>query len=59
MELLFKMTREEITNTIMNLEKDTKIQSLSDKDLSYFSKNYLDLLELKEMEYNITKYASS
>lgn len=58
MELLFKMTKEDITNKIMDLEHELVPISLSDKDLSYFSKKYLDLLELKELDYNISIYAS-
>ena len=52
------MTKDEITEKILNLEKDLTITSLTGKDLSYFSKKYLDYLELKELEYNISNYAS-
>ena len=46
-----------IIDKIMELEKDmSSIVSLKEKDLSYFSKKYLDLLELKEMQYNISNY---
>jgi len=60
MELFFKMKDStELVDKIMALEKEIgSITSLSSKDLSYFSKKYLDLLELKELEYNITNYAS-
>lgn len=52
------MTAEHIANEILKLEKEMGSSSLSGKDLSYFSKKYIDLLELKELEYNIREYAS-
>jgi hypothetical protein len=51
-----KMTIDELTDAILNCEKD--MESLKNKDLSKFSKKYLDYLELKELEYNISNYAS-
>lgn len=49
----------QIVDKIMELEKDLRaFESLSGKDLSLFSKKYLDLLELRELEYNIINYAS-
>jgi hypothetical protein len=53
------MTKEDITNKIMDLEHELVTISLSGKDLTYFSKKYLDLLELKELDYNISTYAST
>jgi hypothetical protein len=50
------MTTDEIVDKIMKIEKD--LASLKDIDLSKFSKSYLDLLELRELEYNISNYAS-
>ena len=47
-----------IVDKIMELEKDLENESLTGKDLSLFSKKYLDLLELRDLEYNITNYAS-
>jgi len=60
MELLFKMKDStKLVDKIMELEKEVdSMVSLSSKDLSYFSKKYLDLLELKELEYNLREYAS-
>ena len=53
------MNSEKIINEILSLEKEHKgLISLREKDLSYFCKKYIDHLELKELEYNITKYAS-
>lgn len=52
-----KLTTDELTDKILECEKDLQI-SLSGKDLSKFSKRYLDYLELREIEYNISKYAS-
>jgi hypothetical protein len=54
----FKNMTNDITSKILELEKETSFTSLSDKDISYFSKKYLDLLELKELEYNIQNYKS-
>jgi len=50
-----KMTIDELTEKI--IECDKGMASLKDKDVSKFSKKYLDYLELKELEYNISKYA--
>ncbi len=50
------MTTDELTSKILECGKD--IASLKDKDLSKFSKKYLDYLELRELDYNISKYAS-
>lgn len=51
-----KLTTEELTEKILECEKD--LDSFKDKDLSKFSKKYIDYLELKELEYNISNYAS-
>ena len=59
MGVFFKMKDSTvIVDKIMELEKDLENESLTGKDLSLFSKKYLDLLELRELEYNITNYAS-
>lgn len=51
-----KLTTEELTDKIMESEKE--LDSLKKVDLSNFSKKYIDYLEFKELEYNISKYAS-
>lgn len=51
-----KLTTDELTDKIMECEKE--MDSFNNKDLSKFSKKYIDYLELKELEYNISKYAS-
>lgn len=51
-----KLTTEELTDKIMECERE--IDSLKNSDLSKFSKKYIDYLELKELEYNISRYAS-
>lgn len=51
-----KLTTDDLTDKIMECEKE--IDPLNNKDLSIFSKKYIDYLELKELEYNISKYAS-
>ena len=50
------MTTEELTEKILMCDKG--MASLKDKDVSKFSKKYLDYLELKDLEYNISNYAS-
>lgn len=52
-----KLTTDELTDKILECEGELNT-SLLDKDLSKFSKKYLDYLELIELEYNISKYAS-
>lgn len=51
-----KLTTDELTDKIMECEK--KLDTFTGKDISKFSKKYIDYLELKELEYNISKYAS-
>lgn len=51
-----KLTIDELTDKI--LESKNELDSLKDKDISKFSKKYLDYLELRELEYNISKYAT-
>jgi len=49
-------TTEDVVNNIM--ASDQPCKPWQGVDVSYFCKKYLDLLELKELEYNIFDYAS-
>lgn len=54
------MKIEELTNKIMESEKELESLSLSgNKNLAYFAKKYVDLLELRELDYNIREYGSN
>lgn len=53
-------TTDQIVDEIMLMEKDYSLdtKALYNIDLTYFTKKYLDLLELRDLDYNIRQYAT-